>query len=56
MSLVCFWIYGQGRRRHRVHNAAALFFLLGFLLSVLLLAYWGISHPGFPEFSELGWI
>jgi hypothetical protein len=56
MSLVCFWIYGRGRRRQRVHNVAALFFLLGFLLSVLLLAYWGISHPGFPEFSELGWI
>ena len=56
MSLVCFWIYRRGRRRHREHNAAALFFLMGFLLSALLFAYWGIAHSGFPEFSELGWI
>jgi hypothetical protein len=56
MTLICFLIYRRGRRRHRVHNVAALFFLLGFLLSALLFAYWGIAHPGFPEFSELGWI
>jgi hypothetical protein len=55
MALICLWIYGRGRRR-REHNAAALFFLMGFLLSVLIFAYWGIIHPGFPEFSELGWI
>jgi hypothetical protein len=55
MSLICFWVYRRGRRR-REHNAAALFFLMGFLLSVLLFAYWGIAHPGFPEFSALGWI
>ena len=55
MSFVCFWIYRRGMRRQG-HNATALFFLIGFLLSALLFAYWGIAHPGFPEFSELGWI
>lgn len=55
IALICLWIYGRGRRR-REHNAAALFFLMGFLLSTLLFAYWGIAHPGFTEFSELGWI
>jgi len=55
MSLICFWIYWKERRR-RGHNAAALFFLMSFLLSVLLFVYWGITHPGFPEFSALGWI
>jgi len=55
MALICLWIYWRGRRRGE-HNAAALFFLMGFLLSALLFAYWGIAHPGFPEFSELGWI
>ena len=55
MSFICLWIYWRGRRRGE-HNAAALFFLLGFLLSALLFAYWGIAHPGFPEFSDLGWI
>jgi hypothetical protein len=55
MTLVCLWTYGKGRRR-REHNAAALFFLMGFVLAVALFAYWGISHPGFTEFSELGWI
>jgi len=56
MTLISFWVYRRGRLRHRAHNAAALFFLMGFLLSALLFAYWGITHPGFPEFSELGWI
>jgi hypothetical protein len=55
MVIVCFWIYRKSRRE-RSYNAVALFFLLGFLLSVLLFAYWGIVHAGFPEFSALGWI
>jgi len=55
MSLVCFWVYRRGRHGGE-YNAAALFFLMGFLLSVLLFVYWGITHPGFPEFSALGWI
>ena len=55
MSFVCFWIYVRGRRR-REHNAAALFFLIGFLVAALLFGFWVITHPGFPEFCELGWI
>ncbi|MFZ2053349.1 MAG: hypothetical protein WAU81_04045 [Candidatus Aminicenantales bacterium] len=55
MVFVCFWLHRKSRRGGG-YNAVALFFLLGFLLSVLLFAYWGIAHPGFPEFSELGWI
>ncbi len=55
MVLVCFRLYWKSRQR-REHNAVVLFFLIGFLLSVLLFGYWGIAHPGFPEFSELGWI
>jgi hypothetical protein len=55
MSLICFWICRRERRR-REHYPAALFFMIGFLLSALLFAYWGIAHQGFPEFSALGWI
>ncbi|MGB7297031.1 MAG: hypothetical protein WBC70_15710 [Candidatus Aminicenantales bacterium] len=55
MVCACFWLCRKSRRGGG-HNAVALFFLLGFLLSVLLFTYWGIAHPGFTEFSELGWI
>jgi len=55
MVFVCFWLHRKSRRGGE-YNAVALFFLLGFLLSVLLFTYWGIAHPGFTEFSELGWI
>ncbi|MDH4272660.1 MAG: hypothetical protein OEW18_11880 [Candidatus Aminicenantes bacterium] len=55
MVFVSFWCNRKSRRGGG-NNAVALFFLLGFLLSVLLFAYWGIAHPGFTEFSELGWI
>jgi hypothetical protein len=37
-------------------NPVLLFFLFGYLISLTLFAYWGISHPGFPEFSAIGWI
>jgi hypothetical protein len=37
-------------------NPVLLFFLFGYLIGVILFAYWGISHPGFPEFSAIGWI
>jgi hypothetical protein len=47
MGLICLRVYGEGRRR-REYNPAAFFFLMGFLLSVLLFAYWGIAHQGFP--------
>jgi hypothetical protein len=55
IALICLRIYTKGRKRGE-YNAAALFFLTAFVLAVLLFAYWGIAHPGFPEFSELGWI
>jgi hypothetical protein len=37
-------------------NPVLLFFLSAYFLSSLLFAYWGISHSGFAQFSELGWI
>jgi hypothetical protein len=55
MVLICFWLH-RNSRREGAYNTVALFFLLGFLLSVLLFACWGITRAGFPEFSELGWI
>ncbi len=55
MVLICFWL-DRKNRREGGYNAIVLFFLLGFLLSVLLFAYWGITRGGFPEFSALGWI
>ena len=55
MALLCFWLSVKSRRRGG-QNVVALFFFMGFLLSALLFAYWGIVHPGFVEFSELGWI
>jgi hypothetical protein len=37
-------------------NPVRMFFLLGYAISLILFAYWGIRHAGFPQFSELGWI
>jgi hypothetical protein len=42
--------------REKGENQVLLFFLLGYFLSLILFAYWGIAHGGFPEFSELGLI
>ena len=42
--------------REKGKNQVLLFFLLGYFLSLILFAYWGITQGGFPEFSELGWI
>jgi hypothetical protein len=33
-----------------------LFFLVAYVISLLLFAYWGIRYSGFPQFSALGWI
>ncbi len=44
------------QRGEKGHNSLLLFFISAYFLSLLLFAYWGISRPGFPEFSELGWI
>ena len=37
-------------------NRVFLFFMLAYLVSLLLFAFWGITQGGFPEFSALGWI
>lgn len=56
---VCFafalivWLKSRGEAKQ---NPVLVFFLMAYLLSVLLFAYWGISRHGFPEFSKLGWI
>jgi hypothetical protein len=49
------WFYLKDQKRKN-QNPILLFFLCGYFLSAVLFAYWGITHPGFPEFSELGWI
>jgi len=44
------------RKKEGNQNPFLFFFMSGYLLSLILFAYWGISRSGFPEFSELGWI
>ena len=54
-ALATFMLFLKNRKAGRP-NPVLLFFLFGYLISVILFAYWGISHPGFPEFSAIGWI
>jgi hypothetical protein len=54
-SFAAFLLYFKNKKSGHA-NPVLLFFLLGYLISAVLFAYWGISHPGFPEFSALGWI
>jgi len=44
------------RKKEGSQNPFLLFYFIAYLLSFLLFAYWGISHSGFPQFSELRWI
>jgi hypothetical protein len=44
------------RKKEGDQNPFLFFFMSGYLLSLILFAYWGISRSGFPQFSELGWI
>ena len=46
------WSVGRGRPLAPVR----LFYTLAALVSILLFAYWGIAHRGFPEFSQVGLI
>lgn len=46
------WSLGRGRPLAPVR----LFYTLAALVSILLFAYWGIAHRGFPEFSQVGLI
>jgi len=48
-------LYLRGRKQG-YHNPFHLFFSIAYFVSSALFAYWGISHSGFPQFSELGWI
>ncbi len=43
-------------RKSNPNNPIHIFFLSAYFLSLILFAYWGITHSGFPQFSELGWI
>jgi hypothetical protein len=54
-TLVSLVLYLKNRKSAHP-NPVLLFFLFGYLISVALFTYWGISHPGFPEFSAIGWI
>jgi len=46
------WSVGRGRPLAPVRR----FYTLAALVSILLFAYWGIGHHGFPEFSQVGLI
>ncbi len=51
-TLVLYLKYPKKKRE----NPVLIFFLGAYLLSLVLFAYWGLRHSGFPEFSDLGWI
>ena len=53
--LLSFLLYLK-RRKDGLENSFFIFFSMAYLLSALLFAYWGLTHSGFPQFSELGWI
>lgn len=53
--LITLALYFKSQKRVS-QNPILIFFLGAYFLSSLLFAYWGISHSGFPQFSELGWI
>lgn len=52
LAVFFFW----REKKRGLKNPFFLFFTAAYLLSVLLFAYWGLTHSGFPQFSELGWI
>jgi hypothetical protein len=54
-ALAALILYLKNKKTGRP-NPVLLFFLFGYLIGVILFVYWGISHPGFPEFSAIGWI
>jgi len=43
-------------RRLGLYNPVAVLFLAAYLVSAALFAFWAVLHPGFIQFSELGWI
>lgn len=46
------WSLGRGRP----YAPVRLFYTLAAIVSILLFAFWGIAHHGFPEFSQVGLI
>jgi hypothetical protein len=42
--------------KSEMKNPIVLYFLIAYLISLILLVYWGIRYNGYPQFSELGWI
>ena len=46
------WKNSQAER----NNPVTLFFLVAYSVTLILFVYWGIRYPGFPQFTELGWI
>jgi hypothetical protein len=46
------WSLGRGRP----YAPVRLFYTLAAIVSILLFAFWGITHHGFPEFSQVGLI
>ncbi len=53
--LLAMFLYLRERKKG-LKNPFFLFFSAAYFLSVLLFAYWGFTHSGFPQFSQLGWI
>jgi len=43
-------------RRLGLYNPVAFFFMVAYLVSAALFLLWAVLHPGFPQFSDLGWI
>jgi len=53
--LIAFLLYSRKQTKGN-RDPLLLFFLISYFLSIILFSVWGISHSGFPQFSELGWI
>ncbi len=44
------------KKRDAGRNPIFIFFLIAYLFSIILFAFWGVTQSGFPQFSELGWV
>ena len=56
IGLLLALLYLIRAQRLRLYNPVAVFFITAFVVSLVLFGVWGILHPGFTQFSELGWI
>ncbi len=55
-DILCFWLLAYGffhayfqRKKEGNQNPFLFFFMGGYLLSLILFAYWGIPRSGFPH-------